>query len=113
MAVGNLPDSMKLTVIMRIEPGCLGPNGDNLVDHFCRFASPAFGQLDTDFVNWQLVPRRDKTLPEFEYHVNKKRLSENQVGRYLSLHNRPFDDFENDMNMQLLDSIEAFQQRIA
>ncbi len=113
MAVGTLPDSMKLTVIMRIEPGCLGPNGDSLVDHFCRFAAPAFNLLDSGFISWQLEPRNDKSLPEFEYLVNRKRLTENQVARYLSLHSRTFDDFESDMNMQLLDSIEAFQTRIS
>jgi len=113
MAVSAVPELMKLNVLIRVEPGCLGPNGEELVDHFCRFAEPAFNLLDVGYVSWKLEPRRDKTLPEFEYLVNRKRLTEDQVSRYLALQNRPFDDFESDMNMQLLDSIEAFQSRIS
>lgn len=74
-----LPDEKKLTVVSRIEPGCLGPEGDNLVDDFCQFAQKGLASLDSDFVHWELSPRVDKSLPEMQYHLQQKRITHDQA----------------------------------
>lgn len=62
-----LSDEMKLTVVFRVEPGCLGPQGANSVDEFCLFAQSKVESLDSDYVIWSIIPRNDKTLPEGHY----------------------------------------------
>lgn len=89
-----LPDEKKLTVIFRIEPGCLGPEGENHIEEFCRFAQKEVEVIDADFVCWVLTPRSDKTLPEMQYQVNSKILSHDQAGRYLEVFNKSLDQFE-------------------
>ncbi len=111
----NLPlsDEKKLTVIYRVEPGCLGPDGENLIGEFCSFAQAQIKQLDTDFIHWHLVPRNDKALPEMQYKINNKTLSHNKAVKYLAAFDRQLDDFEDHLNEKLADLIELHLANIS
>ena len=89
-----LPQDKKLTVIFRIEPGCLGPEGESHIDEFCGFAQKKVELIDADFVHWVLTPRKDKSLPEMQYQVSDKVLSHDQAGRYLDVFKKSLDEFE-------------------
>ena len=101
----------KLNVLFRIEPGCLGPEGVKHVEQFCCYAEKAVEKLDADFVHWEILPRFDKSLPEMEYHINRKRLSHDQAARYLELFNKELDEFEGHLNDNLGELIEKYLAR--
>ena len=87
-------ENTKLTVLSRIEPGCLGPEGEDKVDEFCVFAQKEFGSMEVDFVQWEISPRRDTSLSEIEYMMAGKRLSRDMVVRYLKRFGENHDEFE-------------------
>lgn len=105
-----LPEEKKLTVIVRVEPGCLGPEGDAHIDAFCKMAAPEISQIDRHFANWKVIPRSDKTLPEIEYQINDKVLSSEKADRYLGLFSRELYQFEDDLNSYLVTIIEHFME---
>jgi len=80
-----LTQEKKLTVIFRIEPGCLGPKGEEHVDKFCEFAQKKIDSVDADYVSWIIQSRHDKSLPEMEYKINNKKLNHEQAEKYLNL----------------------------
>lgn len=73
----------KLSIQIRIEPGCLGPDGKSHIDTFCLAASRIFATLEPERVSWVLIPRHDKQLPEQEFFVEGRKLSEEQAGMLL------------------------------
>jgi len=89
-----LAKEKKLTVIFRIEPGCLGPQGESHIKEFCQFAQKEVESIDADFVHWVLTPRSDKTMPEMQYQVSNKILTHDQADRYLDVFKKNLDDFE-------------------
>lgn len=89
-----LPQDKKLTVIFRIEPGCLGPDGESHIDDFCNFAQKEVESIDADFVHWILTPRKDKNLPEMQYQVSNKILTHDKADRYLDVFEKSLDEFE-------------------
>lgn len=103
-----LQDSHKLTVLCRIEPGCLGPNGVELIKDFCRYAQSRVKDIDEAFVIWQLVPRHDKTLPEMHYSISGKSLDHAKAERYLSYFNQQLADFEDHFHNRLADLIDDY-----
>lgn len=104
----NMPQENTLTVINRVEAGCLGPNGKNLVQAFCVFAQQEFDALGLDFVLWEVVPREDKSWAELEYRVNRKKLSRDQAQKYLNIFEENIDEFESLMGDVLTNLIEEF-----
>ena len=64
-----LTENRKLSVTYRVEAGCLGPDGVNYIADFCKFAQSALQTLDSDYIVWLIVHRKDKTLPETQYSV--------------------------------------------
>ncbi len=89
-----LPENQKLTVIYRVEPGCLGPEGANLVDAFCTFAQPRFESLGSDCIIWQIIPRKNKAAPEMQYNISDKRLNHAQAEKYLAVFGKNLDELE-------------------
>jgi len=89
-----LPKEKKLTVIFRVEEGCLGPDGAQHVEGFCKFAQKEVETIDADFVHWIVVPRHDKALVETEYNINEKKLTHDKAERYLNLFEKSLDEFE-------------------
>ena len=93
---------MKINVICRVEPGCLGPDG---ADHV---AQQEFDKVDPCSVDWELIPRWDKTKPEIQYLLAGKLLNEQQTKMYLSAMGREHDDFEGRLFQQLTSCINQF-----
>ncbi len=92
-----LPQEKKLTVLFRVEPGSLGPDGSEHVGKFCDFAQKEFELIDSDFIHWEIVPRYDKSLPEMEYRVGVKILTHDKAEKYLKIFEKILDEFEDDL----------------
>lgn len=106
-----LPLYKKLTVTFRVEPGCLGPDGVEHIEGFCKFAKKSVAPLHGDFIRWVIVPRYDKTLPETEYKTNNKRLDHDKAAKYLRLFDQDLDDFEEHFQDTLSELIESYHGR--
>lgn len=77
------PTTTRLTIQIRIEPGCLGPDGKLHIDTFCTAASRVFAAIEPGRISWVLLPRHDKQLPEQEFLIEGRKLSEAQAGLLL------------------------------
>lgn len=99
----NLPlaQEKKLMIIFRVEPGCLGPKGADLVENFCALAQKEFVSIDSDFIHWDIIPRYDKSLPEMQYKINNKNLSHDKAEKYLMLFGKTLHEFENHLNTKI------------
>ena len=106
-----LPKEKKLTVVFRVEPGCLGPKGKLHAQEFCDLAIQDMEPVDADFVHWEIVPRYDKSLSEMEYQVLGKKMTHDQAARYLALFNKDLDEFEGHLHDHLALLIEGFHGR--
>lgn len=106
-----LPQNKKLTVVVRVEPGCLGPDGRDHIEEFCGFAQSAVAAVDADFVCWMIVPRYDKSLPETQYEVDSRKLSYEKASQYLRIFERDIDAFEVGLNERLSHLIEEYRGR--
>ncbi|MFB9887308.1 hypothetical protein [Balneatrix alpica] len=106
-----LPESKKLTVTYRVEPGSLGPLGKNLIDEFCAFAQNNVESLDADYIIWSIIPRNDKTLPEIQYNLLGKRISHEQADQYLSIFGKSLDEFEDHLDDRLTNLIDEFSEK--
>ncbi|MFW2373149.1 MAG: hypothetical protein ACN4GM_08510 [Gammaproteobacteria bacterium] len=105
-----LAKDKKLRLEFRIEPGCLGPDGKQHIDEFCRFAQKQIESIDADFIHWVLIPRHDKLLAEIQYKINNKILSQDQAQKYLAMFDKNLDQFEEHLNETLSSLIEQFLQ---
>ena len=103
-----LTHERKLTVVFRLESGSLGPDGDNLIEDFCKTAQTHLSNLDNEYINWEIVPRYDKTLPERQYKINNKLLSQEMAKRYLAMFDRQIDLFEDNLDDQLGELINKY-----
>ena len=101
----------QVTIMLRIEPGCLGPTGANYVEEFCAFATPVFAKVNASFLNWQLTPRYDKTQPEIQYYIKERPLSDEKAEKYLALFHNDMATIEEDISAKLTISIEKFFDR--
>lgn len=78
-----LSNNQKLLITFRVEARCLGPEGHLLIVDFCHFAQSKFQHLNSDYITCRISPRDDKTLPEMQYSLMNKKLSQNQAQQYL------------------------------
>jgi len=102
---------MKITVICRVEPGCLGPHGADHVEDFCHFAQKEFDLVDPTKVDWQIEPRFDKTLSEIQYKLKNRNLSSKQAGLYLDALGKEQDAFEETLFKQLAESVSHYMAK--
>lgn len=107
----SLPLYKKLNVMFRVEPGCLGPDGADHVEEFCKFAKKEVTALDKEFVRWVITPRWDKSLPEMEYKVKNKKLDHDKAEKYLQLFDKSLDEFEEHFQELLAELIDDFLGR--
>lgn len=107
----TLPPGKKLTVTFRVEPGCLGPQGDQHVSAFCQFAQTQMAAKDAAFINWDICPRHDKSLPEVDFQLAGKRLTRDQAARYLALFDRRCDDVVSDLEDAIATDIGAYMAK--
>jgi len=104
MPVQNtFPEEKKMTVIFRMEPGSLGPDGAQYVKEFCEFAQTQLRASSEYYLNWFIVPRFDKSLPEMKYQLGGKVLNKAQATKYLGMFGENYSHFED----QLEDHLEA------
>ncbi|QFU22829.1 hypothetical protein FM038_012190 [Shewanella eurypsychrophilus] len=108
----ELPKEKKITVLCRIEPGCLGPKGLDHIEDFCRFANQELKRVDGNFIIWLPLPRYDKSLAEMQYSVNKKQLNHDKAAQYLAHFDCDLDDFEEHFHEQLSVMIDEFLSKI-
>jgi len=107
----ELPQEKKLIVECRIEGGCLGPVGDDYVDGFCDFAQVELVSFYANLVNWQVVPRRDKSLSETQYKMASRNVSPEQARKYFELLGEDIDVFESLLEDQLIILIEQYMNK--
>jgi len=107
----SLPLYKKLNVLFRVEPGCLGPDGINHVEGFCKYAKTAVSRLDSGYIRWIITPRYDKSLPEMEYKIYNKQISEQRAQQYLAALGESLEDFEENLQEKLAELIDEFLGR--
>lgn len=103
-----LKENRKLSVTYRVEAGCLGPDGENYIADFCKFAQSALQTLDSDYIVWLIVHRKDKTLPETQYSVTGKKVTHDQAEKYLAVFGKNLDEFEEHLSDQLTTLVDQF-----
>ncbi len=106
-----LPENKKLFVTYHIESGCLGPEGRSHIAEFCQFSQTELKTVDTDYIAWHIVPRRDKKSPEMQYHVGNKRMNYAQAEKYLAVFDKSLDEFEGHLGDKLVMLIDTFMNR--
>ncbi len=106
-----LTPEKKLNVLYRVEPGCLGPDGIQQIEDFCRFAEIEVKTVDSELIHWEIVPRYDKKLDEMTYRVMGKKLSYQQAEKYLTIFDKSLDNFEEHLHEKLAELIEKFLGR--
>lgn len=104
----SLPEENKITVIFRIEAGCLGPQGISHVANFCAKAHQSFINLHPDFMNWKVIPRLDKTQPELDYSISDRPLTRDHASKYLQHFNLEIDKFEMELFDKLPEMIDQY-----
>ncbi|WP_199608596.1 hypothetical protein [Flocculibacter collagenilyticus] len=109
--MNSIPDNKKLQIIYRVEPGCLGPEGMKHVEGFCQYAETEFSSINSDIINWKIVPRFDKALPELQYSILGKTLSEQKTTAYLSLFDKELAPLEDLAHEELALMIEKYFDR--
>jgi len=97
----NLASAKKMTVIFRIEPGSLGPDGKEYVKEFCEFAQTQLQASPSYYLNWFIVPRYDKTLSELTFQLGNKTMTQEQATKYLSLFGESYMHFEEQLEGNL------------
>lgn len=97
-----------LTIIYRLEPGCLGPQGADYIVDFCQFAQALLSTQTPDFMQWQLEPRFDKSLPEMQAVLAQRALTDTQLQRYLAIYQVNVEQLEEQLNEHLTLMIDQY-----
>ena len=101
-------DNVRVTVLYRVEPGCLGPEGKFFIEDFCAYANDTFMNVQQEHVNWLFVPRHDKSLAEIQYQYRERNLSREMAKKLFSIKAIDIDDFEDRLNDQIPEMIDKF-----
>ena len=110
-SVKTVPNDKKLTILYRIEPGCLGPDGKARIEEFCRFSEEKMRDLDSWFLNWDIQPRNDKALPEVQFQLLGKKISYQQASTYMELFDKNIELFSEDVDDEMANFIELFLKK--
>ena len=103
--------AIHITVLYRVEPGCLGPDGKFFIEDFCAFANEEFKSIQQEQIDWFFVPRHDKSLAEIQYQYVERNLSREMAQKLLSVRSIEIDEFEERLNDNLSDLIDRFLER--
>jgi len=101
-------EAKKLTLMFRVEPGCLGPEGITQIEDFCQFAQNKLTKYHADFLIIEILPRFDKSISEIIYMINNKTLSRDQATTYLDLFNMETESMEETLQEEIAELIEEF-----
>lgn len=88
----------KLLIVYRLEPGCLGPRGADLIADFCEYVQTLSHSYNTDYIDWKIIPRIDKSIAELQYYLADKRITHEQAEHYLTLFNAELKTSESDFD---------------
>ena len=102
------PTEKKLTIQIRVEPGCLGPDGKAHIETFCAAAARIFAAVEPELVNWTLLPRYDKQLPEQEFFIDGRKLSEEQASLFLRRLGRELGEVQDKLDSVLAQLVERY-----
>ncbi|ENC6419586.1 MULTISPECIES: hypothetical protein [Aeromonas] len=102
------PIEKKLTIQIRVEPGCLGPDGKEHIETFCAAAAKIFAAVEPELVSWVLIPRYDKQLPEQEFFLNDLKLSEEQASLFLRRFGRELGEVQDRLDSVLAQLVERY-----
>ena len=97
----------RLTIQIRLEPGCLGPDGKQHIDTFCAAANRILAAIEPRRVHWVLLPRHDKQLAEQAYF---RPLSETQATLLLQRMGLTLDPLLEQSDAVLNQLIERYQK---
>lgn len=103
-----IPENKILTLVYRVEPGCLGPEGISQIEDFCQFAQSNISTASHDFLSMKIIPRYDKTISELQYQINQKILSQDQVVKYLSIFKQDISSIEDGFLEEIANLIEKY-----
>ena len=109
-ASSSLTREQKLTVTYRVESGCLGPTGADHIEAFCHYAQSQMETIDAGYINWNIIPRLDKSLPEMAYQVLGKRMTHQQAEKYLRHFGKSLDEFEGHLSDKLAELISTYKR---
>jgi len=109
-ASSSLTREQKLSVTYRVEPGCLGPTGADHIEAFCTYAQNQMQTIDAGYVDWNIIPRFDKALPEMAYQVLGKRMTHQQAEKYLAYFGKSLDEFEGHLTDKLAELISSYKR---
>lgn len=102
-------NTIKIKACVRVEPGCLGPQGHDLISGFCQYANEQMLQSDDSVVEWHITPRLDKSLAEFEYHYQGRRLPPPRADEIFLALKQPRENIEESFYSDLLYLIEQYR----
>lgn len=90
----NIPVHQKLLVLMRVEGGSLGPQGQSHLEAFCEFAQNEVDSQSSSYGHlWQFLPRADKNEPEISFKIGAKHITNAQAEKYLDKFGLELDSF--------------------
>ncbi len=103
-----MTQAIQLEAVYRLEPGCLGPDGAQYIEEFCQFAQPLVSAHAPAFMRWVLTPRFDKSLPELQFRLGSRNLSEDQADRLCSTYQTDTDTLVEELNHHLMLLIDQY-----
>ncbi len=106
----SVADEHQLTLVFRVEAGCLGPDGADHITAFCQYAHKELLALDTEYLHREILPRQGQHQPELQYLINRKSLTRDKAGRYLKLFDTTVEDVESHIHKNILLMIEQYMK---
>jgi hypothetical protein len=100
---------MRIQLLYRVEPGCLGPDGIDQIEAFCQFAAEKIPP--PNYAIFSFTPRYDKLLDEKEYSLMNRKISDAQVTNYFEKIDKPLDEFESQVDELIAFAVDAFFNR--
>ena len=100
----------RLTIQIRLEPGCLGPDGKQHIDTFCAADNRILAAIEPRRVHWVLLPRHDKQLAEQASFLDGRPLSETQATLLLQRMGLTLDPLLEQSDAVLSQLIERYQK---
>ncbi|MEQ3515667.1 hypothetical protein ABMY35_20305 [Pseudoalteromonas sp. BZB3] len=100
---------MRIQLLYRVEPGCLGPDGIDYIEEFCQFAVKKIPPPNYAILSF--VPRYDKLLDEKEYSLLNRKLTQGQVDSYFQKIEKPLEEFESQVDELIAFAVDAFFDR--
>jgi hypothetical protein len=104
-----LAQDKKLTILFRVEAGCLGPKGEHIITDFCRYAHSQKEQIESNYIHWLIDQRVDNSQPEIQYQVGNKLLPRDKAKRYLNLFELNIDAIEDELFEKTTSLIETYR----